>query len=85
MAPSPATLHWAAPAGAPGVLIVPGYGSRKENHRDFGEALQGAGMAAAAVDLRGHGETGGAREGRGHAYERAFLLHHPNAHLLVDE
>jgi pimeloyl-ACP methyl ester carboxylesterase len=45
------------------VLIVPGYGSRKENHRDFGEALRAAGMAAAAVDLRGHGETGGALDG----------------------
>jgi pimeloyl-ACP methyl ester carboxylesterase len=63
MAASPATLHWAAPAGAPGVVIVPGYGSRKENHRDFGEAVQAAGMAAAAVDLRGHGETGGTLDG----------------------
>jgi pimeloyl-ACP methyl ester carboxylesterase len=63
MAASPATLHWPAPAGSPGVLIVPGYGSRKENHRDFGEALQAAGMAATAVDLRGHGETGGALDG----------------------
>jgi pimeloyl-ACP methyl ester carboxylesterase len=59
MPASPATLRWPAPAGAPGVLIVPGYGSRKENHRDFGEAVRAAGMAAAAVDLRGHGETGG--------------------------
>jgi len=24
-----------APAGAPGVLVVPGLGSRKENHVDF--------------------------------------------------
>jgi pimeloyl-ACP methyl ester carboxylesterase len=45
------------------VLIVPGYGSRKENHRDFGEALRASGMAATAVDLRGHGETGGALDG----------------------
>ncbi|HMO00016.1 MAG TPA: alpha/beta fold hydrolase [Miltoncostaeaceae bacterium] len=59
----PAMLHWPAPPGAPGVVIVPGYGSRKENHRDFGEAVRAAGMAAAAVDLRGHGETGGNLDG----------------------
>ena len=62
MAASPATLRWPAPAGAPAVLIVPGYGSRKENHRDVGEAVRAAGMAA-AVDLRGHGETGGTLDG----------------------
>jgi pimeloyl-ACP methyl ester carboxylesterase len=59
----PATLAWAGPAGSPGVLIVPGYGSRKENHRDFGEAVAAAGMGALALDLRGHGETGGALDG----------------------
>jgi len=59
----PATLRWPGPPGSPAVLIVPGYGSRKENHRDFGEALRAAGMGAMAVDLRGHGETGGALDG----------------------
>jgi pimeloyl-ACP methyl ester carboxylesterase len=63
MPASPATLRWPGPPGSPAVLIVPGYGSRKENHRDFGEALQAAGMGATAVDLRGHGETGGALDG----------------------
>jgi pimeloyl-ACP methyl ester carboxylesterase len=60
---SPATLRWPGPPGSPAVLIVPGYGSRKENHADFGEALQAAGMGAMAVDLRGHGETGGVLDG----------------------
>ena len=36
--PALAGLLWAAPAGAPGVVIVPGFGSRKENHADFAEA-----------------------------------------------
>jgi pimeloyl-ACP methyl ester carboxylesterase len=41
------------------VVIVPGLGSRKDNHRDMGAALSAAGMAALALDLRGHGESGG--------------------------
>jgi pimeloyl-ACP methyl ester carboxylesterase len=45
------------------VLIVPGLGSRKENHADFGEAVAAAGMAALAIDLRGHGESGGELDG----------------------
>jgi alpha-beta hydrolase superfamily lysophospholipase len=60
----PASLAWPAPPGSPGVLIVPGLGSRKENHADFGEAVAAAGMGALALDLRGHGETGGELDGR---------------------
>ncbi len=63
MAAVPATLRWPGPPGAPAVLVVPGYGSRKENHEDFGAAVRDAGMAAMAVDMRGHGETGGALDG----------------------
>jgi dienelactone hydrolase len=48
-----------APPGAPGVVVVHGYGSRKENHADFAERCAAAGMAALAVDLRGHGASGG--------------------------
>jgi dienelactone hydrolase len=43
--PRLAALAWAAPPGAPGVVIVPGLSSRKENHRDFGDALAAAGIA----------------------------------------
>jgi dienelactone hydrolase len=57
--PELAALLWPAPATAPGVLVLHGLGSRKENHADFGAALAGAGMAALAVDLRGHGASGG--------------------------
>jgi pimeloyl-ACP methyl ester carboxylesterase len=42
------------------VLVVPGLGSRKENHADFAAAVAGAGMAALALDLRGHGGSEGA-------------------------
>jgi uncharacterized protein len=57
--PRLAALVWAAPPGAPGVLIVPGLSSRKENHVDFGAALAAAGMAALALDMRGHGDSEG--------------------------
>ncbi len=56
-------LHWPAPPGAPGVLVVPGLGSRKENHADFAERVADAGMAAVAIDLRGHGESEGDLDG----------------------
>ena len=43
--------------------MVPGLGSRKENHADMGAALAAAGMAALALDLRGHGDSGGVLDG----------------------
>lgn len=57
--PPLAALAWSAPPGTPGVVIVPGLSSRKENHVDFGRALAEAGIAALALDLRGHGDSGG--------------------------
>ena len=42
-----------------GVVVLHGFGSRKENHVDFAGRLAGAGMWAVVPDLRGHGETGG--------------------------
>jgi alpha-beta hydrolase superfamily lysophospholipase len=57
--PRLAALHWPAPPDAPGVVVVHGYGSRKENHADFAERCAAAGMAALAIDLRGHGASGG--------------------------
>lgn len=52
-------LMWEAPAGAPGVVIVPGFGSSKENHADFAGLLSELGMAVLALDVRGHGDSGG--------------------------
>ena len=45
------------------MVVVPGLGSRKENHVDMGEALAAAGMAALALDLRGHGASEGDLDG----------------------
>jgi len=61
--PPLAALWWRAPAGAPGVVIVPGLGSRKENHADMGAALAARGIAALALDVRGHGDSGGDLDG----------------------
>lgn len=45
--------------GAPGVVVVHGAGSRKENHLDYAQRLAAADMWALVPDLRGHGDTGG--------------------------
>jgi alpha-beta hydrolase superfamily lysophospholipase len=49
-------LPEAAPSW-PGMVIVHGAGSRKENHSDFARACVAAGWAALAYDQRGHGES----------------------------
>jgi uncharacterized protein len=41
----------------PGVVIVHGAGSRKENHADFARLATAAGWAALAFDLPGHGDS----------------------------
>lgn len=41
----------------PGMVIVHGAGSRKENHGDFARACAAAGWAAITYDGRGHGEA----------------------------
>jgi alpha-beta hydrolase superfamily lysophospholipase len=41
----------------PGLVIVHGAGSRKENHADFARAASGYGWAALTFDQRGHGES----------------------------
>jgi uncharacterized protein len=46
-----------SPPPWPGMVIVHGAGSRKENHGDFGRVCAAAGWAALAYDQRGHGES----------------------------
>jgi pimeloyl-ACP methyl ester carboxylesterase len=54
------------PEGDPwaGIVILHGAGSTKENHHDFARAARSAGLSAVCFDQRGHGETGGALDGR---------------------
>jgi dienelactone hydrolase len=46
-----------SPGPWPGMVILHGAGSRKENHGDFGRACAASGWAAIAYDQRGHGEA----------------------------
>lgn len=73
--PELAALLWDAPPGRPAVVIVPGLGSRKDNHIDMGDALAEAGIAALALDLRGHGDSAGALDGGCVEDVRAALDH----------
>jgi uncharacterized protein len=41
----------------PGVVVVHGAGSRKENHADFARLANASGWAALTFDLPGHGES----------------------------
>ncbi len=49
------------PPGDPaaGVVVLHGAGSRKESHFDFARRCRAYGLAAVAVDLRGHGASDG--------------------------
>ena len=44
-------------APAPGVVVVHGASSRKENHADFARLAAANGWAALTFDLPGHGES----------------------------
>ena len=53
---------WRPASGGPwpGIVILHGAGSRKENHADFARVAAGNGWAALAFDARGHGASEGA-------------------------
>lgn len=52
-------LYDAGEGAAPGVVLVPMYTRTKEDWRPFAERLQASGVTALAIDLRGHGGSGG--------------------------
>src|SRR5213076_3396090 len=47
----------ASPPPWPGVVVVHGAGSRKENHADFARLATANGWAALTFDLPGHGQS----------------------------
>lgn len=55
------TYYGAAVRPAPTVLLLHMYGSNKEAWGRFAGSLQQTGYNVVAIDLRGHGETGGAQ------------------------
>src|SRR5262249_2137018 len=54
-----ATYYGAAKRPAPGVLLLHMVGGRKEDWGKFALQLRSAGFNVLAIDLRGHGMTGG--------------------------
>lgn len=47
-----------------GIVILHGAGSCKESHYDYARHARATGLAAVAFDLRGHGDSDGALDGR---------------------
>ncbi|HEY69590.1 MAG TPA: alpha/beta fold hydrolase [Anaerolineae bacterium] len=54
------TFYGALPNAAPGVLMLHMYGRTRADWDALARRLQALGIASLAIDLRGHGETGGA-------------------------
>lgn len=54
-----AAVYDAVPAPAPAVVLVHMFTRSKDDWRPFAERLQAAGITAVAIDLRGHGQSGG--------------------------
>lgn len=73
----PGTPRPNPPPPWPGVVIVHGAGSRKENHADFARLATATGWAALTFDLPGHGASGG--EMSGDAVDAVIRM----AHLLA--
>ena len=46
---------------APALIVCPGAGEPKENYVEMAEYLAGRGIATLALDMHGHGESGGER------------------------
>jgi alpha-beta hydrolase superfamily lysophospholipase len=55
-----ATVYDAADAAAPAVVLVHMFTRTRDDWRPFAERLQASGVTALALDLRGHGGSGGA-------------------------
>lgn len=68
------TLHPAADPAAPVFLVVPAMGMRASFYTPLLEALRGAGVSAAVVELRGHTAAPAPPPGRGHDFGYAELV-----------
>jgi pimeloyl-ACP methyl ester carboxylesterase len=73
------------PSGRPhaGVVVLHGAGSRKENHHDYAQSAEAAGLAAIVFDQRGHGASIGQLDGR--AIEDIATIAARLRHALGDE
>jgi alpha-beta hydrolase superfamily lysophospholipase len=72
------TLWLPRPPAAPargGVVVIHGADSCKESHHDFARAAVALGLGVVCFDQRGHGETGGALDGRAIDDVLMFVAH----------
>lgn len=60
--PIAATLYEPAARPAPAVVLVHMLGRTKDDWEDLADRLEGAGAIVLAIDLRGHGRSGGSRD-----------------------
>jgi len=73
-------LHdWGVPGAKATVAIVHGYGEHGARYAHVAQALNAAGVSALAVDLRGHGRSGGPR---GHVLR--FSEYHRDVDALLE-
>jgi len=73
-------LHdWAVPGAKATVAIIHGYGEHGARYAHVAQALNAAGVSALAVDLRGHGRSGGPR---GHVLR--FSEYHRDVDALLE-
>jgi alpha-beta hydrolase superfamily lysophospholipase/molecular chaperone GrpE (heat shock protein) len=63
---------WRAPAESAALVLVHGLGDHAGRYADFGQALAQSGISTWALDLRGHGRSGGRR---GHMPSFDTVLH----------
>ncbi len=56
------TFYGAVPNAAPGVLLLHMYDQTRADWDELAKLLQDVGIASLAIDLRGHGQTGGGED-----------------------
>src|SRR5680860_1085688 len=79
----PAGADYKKSAPLPGLVVGHGAGSNRNRHEEFCRTACGKGMAVMALDMRGHGESGGEADGPLHR-DIVAAVEVLRSHPLVD-